>query len=102
MEVQREIESNRRRMEIQAQQTANERQYLEELRHRMDKERQSAEASAQQAAIEEKRELLRAGEQLEKDKGALMDERRKNNGIGKNDGGCCSTMKTSCRRRMYH
>ena len=55
MEVQREIESDRRRMEIQAQQTADERQHLEELRRRMDEERESAEASARQAAAQEKR-----------------------------------------------
>ena len=45
MEVQREIESDRRRMEVQAQQTANERQHLEELMRRMDEERQSADTS---------------------------------------------------------
>ena len=41
----------------------------------MNEERQSGEASARQAADKEKMELLRAREQLEKDKGALMDER---------------------------
>ena len=74
VEVQREIESDRRRMEIQAQQTADVRQHLEEIRRRLDEERKSAEANARQAADKEKRELLRAKEQLEKDKGALMDE----------------------------
>ena len=40
----------------------------------MDEERQSAEVSARQATDKEKRELLRAREQLEQDKGALIDE----------------------------
>ena len=75
MEVQREIESNVRRMEIQAQQTADERHHLEQLRRQMDEERQSTVASARQATDKEKNGLLRAREQLEKDKGALMDER---------------------------
>ena len=75
MEVQRELESDRRRMDILAQQTVDERQHLEELRRRMDEERQSAEASARQAADKEKRDLLRPSEQLNKDRGALMDER---------------------------
>ena len=42
MELLREIASDRRRMVIQAQQTADERQHLEELRRRMDEEQQSA------------------------------------------------------------
>ena len=37
-------------MEIQAQETADERQHLKELRRRMDEERQSADTSARQAA----------------------------------------------------
>ena len=48
---------------------------LEELRRRLDEERQSAEASTRQAADKEKRKLLRGREQLEKDKGALLNER---------------------------
>ena len=62
-------------MEIQKQQTSDERQHFDELRRRMNEERQSAVASARQAADKEKRELLRAREQLDEDKGALMDER---------------------------
>ena len=91
-------------MEIQAQQTAGERQQLEQLRRRVDEERQSAEASTGQATEQEKRKLIRAREQLETNKGAFVDERERekyNDGIGKNVGGCCSTMKTSCLRRVY-
>ena len=60
MEVHGEIESDRRRIEIQAQQTSYERQHFDELMRWMDVERQSAMASARKAADKEKKEILRA------------------------------------------
>ena len=75
---------------------------IEELWCRMTEDRQSAEASARQAAEQEKREYYDLENNSKRIKVLSWMRQKNNDSIGKNAGGYCSTIKTSYRRRTYH
>ena len=71
----------------------DERQYLEELKRRMDEVRQSAKASAREAAEQEKGSYYDLDNNSRRIEMPLLMRENNNDGIGKNVEGCCSTTK---------